>query len=282
MTYSLAIPNKGRLKEPTLRLLADAGLSFELTERALSVPVRNVEIELLLVRTEDIPELVADGVADAGITGIDLISERGNGLETLAELGYGHCRLVAAVPNGSTIEKTDEFGGLRVATAHPATTARYFEDRGIDISLVPLKGSVEVATKIDVADAIVDLVSTGSTLRVNGLRAVGAILESQAVLVVREGESSAPTATRLATALRAVVTARNKRYVLLNAPEAAAHEIERLIPGLEAPTVVPLAEDGWVAIHSVVDAAHLWDLLPRLSEAGGRGILVLPIEQMSP
>ena len=282
MTYSLAIPNKGRLKDPTLRLLADAGLSFELTERALSVPVRNVDIELLLVRTEDIPELVADGVADAGITGIDLISERGNGLDTLAELGFGHCRLVAAVPNGSTIEKTDEFDGLRVATAHPATTARYFEDRGIDISLVPLKGSVEVATKIDVADAIVDLVSTGSTLRVNGLRAVGAILESQAVLVVREGEASAPIATRLATALRAVVTARNKRYVLLNAPKAAADEIERLIPGLEAPTVVPLAEDGWVAIHSVVDAAHLWDLLPRLSEAGGRGILVLPIEQMSP
>jgi ATP phosphoribosyltransferase len=282
VTYSLAIPNKGRLREPTLRLLSDAGLSFELTERALSVPVRNVDIELLLVRTEDIPELVDDGVADAGITGVDLISERSNGLETLTELGYGHCRLVAAVPNASAIEKTDEFDGLRVATAHPATTARYFENRGIEISLVPLKGSVEVATKIDVADAIVDLVSTGSTLRVNGLRAVGTILESQAVLVVRSGEESAQTATRLATALRAVVTARNKRYVLLNAPEEAAEEIERLIPGLEAPTVVPLAEDGWVAIHSVVDAAVLWELLPRLSEAGGRGILVLPIEQMSP
>lgn len=279
---SLAVPNKGRLKEPSVRLLRDAGLSFEITERALSVPVRNVEMELLFVRTEDIPELVADEVADLGITGIDLLAERGNGLETLVELGYGHCRLVAAVPNPSTVEKLEDLEGLRVATAHPGATTRFLTDRGVSADIVPLRGSVEVATKIGVADAIVDLVSTGSTLRVNGLRAVGTLLESQAVLVGREDDTSHRSAQQVVTALSAVLAGRKRRYLLLNAPEAAVDTIADLIPGLEAPTVVPLAEEGWVAIHSVVEASHLWELLPRLEEAGGKGILVLPIEQLIP
>lgn len=280
--FSLAVPNKGRLKEPAVQLLRDAGLFFEMNERALSVPVRNVEMELLFVRTEDVPELVADGVADAGITGIDLLAERGNGLEPLTELGFGHCRLVAAVPNASPVQDVDGFGGLRIATAHPRTTDRFFGERGIPVSVVPLRGSVEVAPKINVADAIVDLVSTGSTLRVNGLRAVGTLVDSQAVLVAREDDRDRTMIHQLVTALRAVVDARSKRYVLLNAPVGSADEIESLIPGLEAPTVVPLAEHGWVAIHSVVDASHLWELLPRLEAAGARGILVLPIEQLVP
>jgi ATP phosphoribosyltransferase len=280
--FSLAVPNKGRLKEPAVQLLRNAGLFFEMNERALSVPVRNVEMELLFVRTEDVPELVADGVADAGITGIDLLAERGNGLSPLTELGFGHCRLVAAVPNASPIQDVDGFDGLRIATAHPRTTERFFADRRIPVSVVPLRGSVEVAPKINVADAIVDLVSTGSTLRVNGLRAVGTLVESQAVLVAREDDRNRTMIHQLVTALRAVVDARSKRYVLLNAPVDSADEIESLIPGLEAPTVVPLAEQGWVAIHSVVDASHLWELLPRLEAAGARGILVLPIEQLVP
>lgn len=277
--FQLAIPNKGRLRDPTLTLLRDAGLLFEMTERALSVPVRNVAIELLFVRTEDIPELVADRVADAGVTGVDLLAERANGLDTLLELGYGHCRLVAAVPTDAPEEKTDDFEGLRVATAHPNATAAYFAGRSINIDLVPLRGSVEVATKIGVADAIVDLVSTGSTLRVNGLRSVGTLLESQAILVSRPDHVS-PLVNQLVTAFRAVIAGRRKRYLLLNAPMPAVEIIIGLIPGLEAPTIVPLAEDGWVAIHSVVDAEHLWELLPLLEAAGGKGILVLPIEQL--
>ncbi|MDH4119011.1 MAG: ATP phosphoribosyltransferase [Acidimicrobiia bacterium] len=280
MTFSLAVPNKGRLKDPSVQLLADAGLSFELTDRALSVPVRNIDMELLFVRTEDIPELVSDGVADVGITGTDLVAEHGNGLETIVDLGYGHCRLVAAVPASSEIEKTDEFSGMRVATAHPNATARYFADRGIDVDVIALRGSVEVATKIGVADAIVDLVSTGSTLRVNGLRAVGTLIESQAILVGRAGETDRAQVRQVATAFRAVTAGRLKRYLLLNAPATATDVIAELIPGLEAPTVVPLAEDDWVAIHSVVDAEHIWELLPRLEAAGGKGILVLPIEQL--
>ena len=282
MTFSLAVPNKGRLKEPSMRLLTDAGLRFETTDRALSVPVRNVDMELLFVRTDDIAELVSDKVADAGITGVDLIAEHGNGLQTLVELGYGHCRLAAAVPNQSPIEKVDEFGGLRVATAHPEATKRFFADRNIDVDIIELRGSVEVATKIGVADAIVDLISTGSTMRVNGLRPVGTLIESQAVLISRSENQTSPEVQQVATAIRAVVAGRNKRYLLLNAPRASIETIEELIPGLNSPTVVPLAHSDMVAIHSVVDAADMWSLLPELERAGATGILVLPIEQLVP
>ncbi len=282
MTFALAVPNKGRMKDPTVGLLTDAGLRFETTDRALSVPVRNVDMELLFVRTDDIAELVSDGVADAGITGVDLIAEHGNGLETLVELGYGHCRLAAAVPNDSPIEKVDEFGGLRVATAHPNATSRFFADRNIDVDVIALRGSVEVATKIGVADAIVDLISTGSTMRVNGLRPVGTLVESQAVLFSRTDSGSSPEVKQVATAIRAVVAGRNKRYLLLNAPRAAVETLIDLIPGLNSPTVVPLADTHMVAIHSVVDASDMWSLLPQLEQAGASGILVLPIEQLVP
>ncbi len=282
MTFSLAVPNKGRLKDPSVRLLTDAGLRFETTDRALSVPVRNVDMELLFVRTDDIAELVTDRVADAGITGVDLIAEHGNGLETLVELGYGHCRLAAAVPNHSPIEKVDDFSGLRVATAHPHATEVFFKDRNIDVDIIELKGSVEVATKIGVADAIVDLISTGSTMRVNGLRPVGTLIESQAVLISRSENRMSPEVQQVATAIRAVVAGRKKRYLLLNAPRASVETLIELIPGLNSPTVVPLAHSDMVAIHSVVDAAEMWSLLPRLERAGASGILVLPIEQLVP
>jgi ATP phosphoribosyltransferase len=277
----LAVPNKGRLQQPTLDLMRTAGLSFETTDRALSVVARNADIELLFVRTEDVPELVNDGVAELGITGQDLLAEYGSELNVLAELAYGHCRLAAAVPSGSTVEKVEDLDGLRVATAHPRTTARFFDERGIGVTVVPLRGSVEVATKLGVADGIVDLVSTGSTLMVNGLREVGLVLASQAVLVSGPTMSNG-AAGRVATALRAVVAGRGKRYLLLNAPLEAVDSIATLIPGLEAPTVVPLAEAGMVAIHSVVSADDIWNLLPRIEEAGGTGILVLPIEQLVP
>lgn len=278
MTLSIAVPNKGRLKEPSTQLLRDAGLAFEITDRALSVPVRNADVELLFVRTEDIPELVSDGVARLGITGIDLLAERGIELETLVELGYGHCALAVAVPEDSPVEKIDELAGLRVATAHPSLTAQFFAERAMEVTVVPLRGSVEVATKLGVAEAIVDLVSTGSTLKVNGLRRIATVFDSQAVLVAGPGD---PGDVRpVVIAVRAVVAGRSKRYLLLNAPAAAAAAIEALIPGLSSPTVVPLVDPSMVAIHSVVDAEHLWSLLPVLEEAGARGILVLPIERL--
>lgn len=276
----LAVPNKGRLKNPSVDLLRAAGLSFEATERALSVHVDNADIDLLFVRTEDIPELVSDGVADLGITGIDLLTEFGSEQEVLVELGFGRCRLAAAVPNASELSKVEDFADRRIATAHPGVTGRFFADRGIDVTVVPLRGSVEVATKLGVADGIVDLVSTGSTLRVNGLREIGTLLESEAVLISSGGGNGA--AERIATAIRSVVAARRKRYLLLNAPNGSVETIAGLIPGLSAPTVMPLAGGEMSAIHSVVDANDVWHLLPRLEEAGGRGILILPIEQLIP
>ncbi len=278
----LAVPNKGRMEQPTARLLSQAGLMYEKTPRSLSVPVRNVAIELLFVRTEDVSELVADGGATLGITGLDLLTESGADLEVMTELGYGRCRLTAAVPASSSITEVSELTGLRIGTAHPRTTDRFFAEQGIAITTVPLRGSVEVAPKLDVADAIVDLVSSGSTMLINGLRPIATLLESEAVLVADPSGTAVEVVNQVATMLRAVVAGRRKRYVLMNAPQAALPEIEAIIPGFDAPSIVPLAHNGKVAIHSVVDAADVWDVLPQLKAAGASGILVLPIEQLIP
>ncbi len=281
---TLAVPNKGRLREPSLRLLKSAGMSFEVTDRALSLRVRNVEVDLVLVRTEDIPEMLIEGVADVGITGLDLMEESDPdaALVTLAKLDFGYCRLAAAVPNSSPIDSLEDLTGLRVATSHPRTTARFLSDRDIPVSVVALKGSVEAATKIALADAVVDLVSTGSTLRLNGLRDIGVLLESQAVLAGLPGVRDNRLVRQLVTAVRAVTAGRRKRYLLLNTSADNTAEISRLMPGLSAPTIVPLDDSKMVAMHSVVDASDLWDLLPRLEDAGGKGILVLDIGQIIP
>lgn len=276
----IALPNKGRLEQPATELLRQAGFQFERTPRSLTVPVRDAPIELLFVRTKDVAELVADGVAELGVTGVDLTREDGSAVNTVSELGFGRCRLVAAVPDLSPITAIEEFEGLRVATSHPRTVERFFSDKGIAITSVPLNGSVEVAPKLGIADAVADLVSSGSTMLINGLRPITTLLESQAILIEPlEAERSA-TATRVVTMLDAAMAARNRRYVVMNAPKTAIDEIESIIPGIEAPTVVPLTHDDMVAVHSVVEASDVWHLLPRLKEAGASGILVLPIQQV--
>lgn len=282
MTYRLAVPNKGRLQQPTANLLRQGGFSYEKTERALAVPVRNMDLEVLFVRTDDVCEFVADGVADLGITGIDLLTESGTDLEVIAHLGYGHCRLTAAVPKASAVSSIDDLAGARIATSHPVTTRSFFNEKSIPITTVPLSGSVEVAPKLDIADAVVDLVSSGSTLLINGLRPIATILESQAVLVGRPGtlEQTNGTIAQVVLMVQSVVAARRKRYILMNAPKTAVAAIEAIIPGFEAPTVIPLAHDGMVAVHSVVDTEELWRVLPELKEAGASGILVLPIDQL--
>lgn len=283
-TLRIAIPNKGRMEDPAAALLKQSGMRFEKTVRSLSVPVANIDVELLFVRTEDIPELIADGVAGVGITGLDLVEEAGFALEVATELGFGKCRLAAAVPVSSPVTDVAGFAGLRIATSHPKTTERFFADKGVDVTPVPLRGSVEVAPRLDVADAIVDLISSGSTMRVNGLRPVVTILESQAVLVRRAdlAGAEAALADQVATMLTAVLAGRRKRYVLMNAPESAVETITALIPGFDAPTVVPIADDHKVALHSVVDADDVWTVLPKLKAAGASAILVLPIEQLIP
>jgi ATP phosphoribosyltransferase len=277
----LAVPNKGRLQTPTTGLLAQAGLMYERTERSLSAPVANVDMELLFVRAEDVCEMVADGVAALGVTGLDLLQESGADLQVVGELGFGTCRLTAAVPNASGIENLAQLEGLRVATAHPRVTGEFFAEQGIDVTVIPLRGSVEVAPKLDVADTIVDLVSSGSTMMVNGLRPIATLLDSQAVLVARSSvDGLTDRQQEVVTMLLAAVAARSKRYVVMNAPLEALEAIELIIPGIEAPSVVPLAHNGKVAIHSVVDARDVWQVLPRLKEAGATGILVLPIESL--
>jgi len=280
----LAVPNKGRLVEPTLALLHDAGLVFDEHDRSLVARVQNFDLDILFVRTNDIVEFVGDGVADLGITGGDLLAESGAELPIVRELGYGRCRLTAAVPTDTPYTVVEELAGLRVATSHPNTARRFFAGRKIAVDVVPLSGAVEVAPRLGLAEAIVDLVSTGSTMVMNGLRPIADVLASQAILVANPASQLRRAADLLAidTMLSAVIAARGRKYLMLNAPAERAEAIEALLPSLESPTVIPLAHRGMIAIHSVVGADEVWGLLPRLKAAGASGILVLPIEKIVP
>jgi ATP phosphoribosyltransferase len=276
----LAVPNKGRLLEPTVALLRDAGLTFDARERSLVSHCENFPLDILFVRTEDIVEFVGDGVADMGITGTNLLEESGRGLEVRASLHYGRCRLDAAVPADAPAQALEDLAGCRVATSHPAVATRFFAARGIPVEIVPISGAVEVAPRMGLADAIVDLVSTGSTLLVNGLRSVGTLLRSEAILVAGPGADG--PASEVVTMLQAVVDGRERRYLMMNAPASALPEIEAILPGLGSPSVLPLARPGMVAVHAVVGADEVWGLLGRLRAAGASGILVLPVELLLP
>jgi ATP phosphoribosyltransferase len=279
---TLAVPNKGRLVEPTLALLHDAGLVFEERDRSLVSRVENVALDILFVRTNDVVEFVRDGVADLGITGGDLLAEADVDLPVVRSLGYGRCRLAAAVPLDAPQRTIADLTGLRVATAHPGTTCRWFEARDIPVTVIPLSGAVEVAPRLGLADAIVDLVSTGITLGTNGLRSIGDLLASEAILVANPARLRAEEEAvgRLDTMLGAVLSGRLRKYVMMNAPADRLADLEALLPGLESPSVIPLAHRGMIAIHAVVGSDDVWDLLPRLKAAGASGILVLPIEKL--
>jgi len=272
----VAVPSKGRLREPAIALLEDAGLGPETPgDRALAFPCRHAPVEALLVRADDVPEYVQDGVVDCGITGLDLVRERGANVTEVLRLGFGACTLEVAVPVESTLRSAGELRGARVATTFPHLAAALLP---APVELVPVDGSVELAPRLGLADAIVDLVSSGSTLRTNGLRSLGPLLESEAVLIAPLEPSEATL--QLASVFRSVVQARSARYLMLNAPEAALAEICALVPGSRAPSILPLAEPGMVAVHSVVPAADVWRLLPALEEAGASSILLVPVERM--
>ncbi len=280
---SLAVPAKGRMAEPALRLCADAGLSFETTERSLLVPCDNAPVDLLLVRPSDIPEYVQDGVVDVGITGANLVAEAQVGVEMLAELGFAHCTLEAAVPVDAAHLAIEDLDGLRVATAYPVSTRHLLDERGVHVDLVPVSGSVEATPRLGLADAIVDLVSTGSTMDANGLRRIGVLLESQAVLVGRRrAAGDTDLVERLTLMLSGVVAARRRRYVMMNASVEALPRIQEVLPSMRAPTVLPLADEGQIAVHAAVDAGDIWSVLPALKAAGASSILVLPVERLVP
>ena len=281
---TLAVPSKGRMAEPALRLCADAGLAFETTERALVVPCVNAPVDLLLVRAHDIPEYVQDGVVHLGITGANLVVEANARVETLAELGFARCTLQAAVPHDAPQQELAALDGLRVATAYPVATEACLSRLGVSVEIVSVSGSVEAAPRLGLSDAIVDLVSTGSTASANGLRLIGKLLDSEAVLVASEtavaerGEAVA----RLELMLSAVVAARRRRYLMMNAPVAALPAIRAVLPSMGAPSVLNLAAEGEIAIHAAVDADDVWNLLPPLKAAGASSILVLPVERLVP
>ena len=279
---TVAVPSKGRMAEPALRLCADAGLRFEATERALLVPCANAPVDLLLVRAHDIPEYVQDGVVQLGITGANLVAEAQAEVVTLAELGFARCALQAAVPEDAPQQDLAGLAGARVATSYPVSARTILERLGVSVELVPGSGSVEAAPRLGLSDAIVDLVSTGSTMSANGLRPVGTLLESQGVLIASEAALAdrGEVVERLRLMLAGVVAARRRRYLMLNVPVEALEAVEALIPGMGSPSVLELAEPGMKAVHAAVDADEIWDLLPALKAAGASSILVLPVERL--
>lgn len=282
--FRLALPSKGRLHGPALELARAAGVEVDVNGRALHAHCSRWDIEVLFARADDIPAWTADGAVDAAVAGRDQIVEAGAEVEELVALGFGRCALEVAVPADGRIATVDELDGGRVATAHPRTAAAFFAAQGLSVETIPIRGSVELAPRLDAADGIVDLVSSGDTLRQNGLRPIATVLESQATLVARRGLDGAAraVASELATVVESVVAARSKRYLMLNAPDGSLDDVIALLPGMDSPTVLPLARGGLHAVHAVVDADAVADLLAPLQAAGARSLLVLPIQNLIP
>jgi ATP phosphoribosyltransferase len=284
----IAIPNKGRLADDTRQLFDDAGLEVRSRgERALSASLGGV-FEAIFVRAQDIPELVYDGVADVGITGQDLVAESGLGLCSVSDLGFGRCRLAVAATEDSGISSLDEIPrGARVATSFSRSAAKYFAEARLEVSVVPVSGAAEIAPHLGIADVIVDLVSTGSTLRVNGMREVATILESSARIIVRASDTALDLRGRaigdLVAALESVIRARSQRYVMANVRRDQLSEVKRILPGLNGPTVIDIMNGGdHVAVHAVVPAAGIFRAISELRAIGAEGVLVTRIERLVP
>jgi ATP phosphoribosyltransferase len=285
----LAIPNKGRLNDDARSLLADAGLEVRASSERALVASLGGEFEAIFVRAQDIPEFVADGAADAGITGWDLVAESARPLESRLDLGFGRCRLVVAAREDSGARVIADIpDDARVASVFPKLTARFFADAGKRVELVPVSGAVEVTPHLGIADVIVDLTSTGSTLRVNGLREVATVLESTAHLVVAGPASGrAPSGDRdralreLEDALHSVLAARGQRYLMANVPRTRLEDVRRILPGISGPTVIDVMNGGSkVAVHAVCAAAGIYRTINALKAIGAEGILVTRIERL--
>lgn len=289
----IALPNKGRLADETRELLADAGLPVRATgERALTASLGG-EFEAIFVRAQDIPEFVADGAADAGVTGWDLVCESGRELRDLLDLGFGKCRIVVAAREDSGVTGLDDLDGdgdaPRVATVFPRVTERFFAGAGRPVTLVPVSGACEIAPHLGIADIVVDITSTGSTLKTNGLREVATVLHSSARLITRPAlaeardTSGAIALAELVTALESVLRARGQRYVMANVPRAALDRVKQVLPGLNGPTVIDVLNGGtYVAVHAVVPAHAIYRTIAQLKQLGGEGILVTRIERLMP
>lgn len=280
----LAMQRQGRLTEGTLGLLRGIGLGFESYGQRLLTPCRNFPLDILSGRDDDIPEYVADGTVDLGVVGQNTVAEKGADVEELLRLGFGYCSLVIAAPNDSAFQEPRDLHGQRVATSYPRAARAYFERLGVQVQLVELSGSVEVAPSLGIAAGIVDLTATGSTLVLNDLRPIGTVLESEAVLIANRESLGTPGVAkeleRLLVRIRGTLAARRYKYIMMNVPCDALPAVQAITPGLKSPTVVPLATPDWVAVHTVIQENEFWEVIEKLKEAGASEILVNPIEKL--
>src|SRR5258708_2436202 len=278
----IAIQKSGRLYDDSVKLLKDCGIDLKNGVNKLKAECDNFPMEIYFLRDDDIPQYVEDAVADVGIVGENVFYEKNKKAEIVEQLGFGKCRLSVAVGRGEQYDGVAFLNGKRIATTYPGLLRQFLDKNGVQAEIHEISGSVEIAPGIGLADAIVDLVSSGSTLFMNGLKEVETVLRSQAELIRNEklGVGHKQLLEKFLFRIRAVKKARNNKYVLLNAPNDKLPEIIRLLPGMKSPTVLPLAEAGWSSVHSVLSENDFWEIIEQLKNAGAQGILVVPIEKM--
>ncbi len=278
----IAIQKSGRLSEKSLNLLKEAGISLNNGSRKLRSVAQSFPLEVIYLRDDDIPQYVEDGVADIGIVGENEFAEKACQVDLVERLGYSRCRLSLAIPKSESYAGLEDLEGKRIATSYPVILKNYMDEHGVSADVHMLSGSVELAPSIGVADAIFDIVSSGSTLISNGLKEVEVIMKSEAVIIANRNLDEGVTAilNDLVFRIRSVLAASNNKYILLNAPNDNLQKIIDVIPGMKSPTVMPLAEEGWSSVHSVLDEKTFWGVIDNLRELGAQGILVIPIEKM--
>jgi len=282
MKLKIALQKQGKLADGSTELLRKCGIKFSNGHGKLRTEAADFPLEIFFLRDDDIPDYVADGVADIGIVGQNVLKEIPKPVDIIEHLGFGRCRLSLAVPKTFEYTSIEDFRGKRVATSYPKILAEFFAANSITADIHPISGSVEIAPSIGLADAVCDLVSSGSTLFSNGLREVATVMDSEAVLISRRdiGAATKDILNKLLFRIRSVNASSRNKYILLNAPVAAVKEITKILPGMKSPTVMPLAEEGWVSMHSVIGEQDFWEVVTELKAAGAEGILVLSIDQM--
>lgn len=278
----IAVQKSGRLSEESSVLLKKCGISFNNGAGKLRSEAVNFPLEIYFLRDDDIPEYVADGVADIGVVGENVLAEAEKSVDIVEKLGFGKCRLSLAAPKNFDYQSLKDFDGMRIATSYPNILRRFFAENAIDSDIHVISGSVEIAPSIGLADAVCDLVSSGSTLFTNGLREVETVMRSEAVLIARKNLDGdlRLMLDKLLFRIKAVRAAQQNKYILLNAPNAKLDEIIEILPGIKSPTVMPLAEANWSSVHSVINENDFWEVVENLKNAGAEGILVLAIDQM--
>ncbi|MGF7077957.1 ATP phosphoribosyltransferase [Mucilaginibacter sp. UYCu711] len=279
-TLKIAIQKSGRLNEKSVELLKNCGLNFENYKSSLISPVSNFPLEILFLRDDDIPEYVQDGIADLGIVGENVIEETEVSVSYLQRLGFGKCSLKIAITNNSDITELNHLEGRSIATTYPVILGKFLQKQNIHADIRTISGSVEISPGLGLSDAICDLVSTGGTLKSNGLKPFADVMASEAVLIGSKGSETNDLVQELMQRIQSVLRAKETKYVVLNVLKSNLEGVLALLPGVKSPSVLPLAEEGWVAVHTVIPERDFWDRISQLKQAGSQGIVVMPIEKI--